>query len=186
MGVRAMFFLAAVVVFVATLAVVAIYYYRRARNITDRTWEQLLSRLTFVDRESVALIALAYADESGRRRSEDTDAELKPSQIWSLIGGLKGLEALESNCAVLIDMAFYVQRWYPEAVVLAEELRLNAREIEWHVERLRGAEKRGNLELSFADYAQPAIAKYYLMTRRVLLLYERGSLPMFSDLQGAI
>jgi hypothetical protein len=186
MGVRAMFFLVTVIVFVVTLASVATYYYRRARHISDRSWEQLLERLTFVNRESVALIALAYADESGQRRNEDPDTELKPSQIWNLIGGLEGLEALENNCAVLIDMAFYVQRWYPEAVVLAEELRLNTREIEWHVERLRGAAKRGNLELSFADYAQPAIAKYYLMTRHLLLLYERGNLPMFSDLRGAI
>jgi hypothetical protein len=181
-----MLFLAAIVVFVATLTIVAAYYYRRASHTSARSWEQLLERLTLVDRDSVAQIALAYVDESGARRNDDGDAGLEPSQIWSLIGGLEGLEALESNCLVLIDMAFYVQRWYPEAIVFAEELRLNAREIEWHVERLRGAAKGGNLELSFADYAQPAIAKYYLMTRCVLLLYERGNFPMFTDLQGAI
>jgi len=54
------------------------------------------------------------------------------------------------------------------------------------VERLRGAAKTGNMELSFANYAQPAIAKYYLMTRRVLALYERGNLPMLTDLQRVI
>jgi hypothetical protein len=186
MNVRVMIFLAAIVIFVATLAIVAGYYYRRARHTSTRSWEQLLERLTLVDRDSVAQIALAYADESGQRRNDDGDERLEASQIWSLIGGLEGLEALERNCPVLIDMAFYVQRWYPEAIVLAEELRLNAREIEWHVERLRGAAKGGNIELSFADYAQPAIAKYYLMTRRVLLLYERGNFPMFTDLQRAI
>jgi hypothetical protein len=139
-----------------------------------------------VDRDGVAQIALDYLDESGQRRSEVSDTDLEPSQIWKLVGGLKGLEVLERNCPVLIDLAFYVQQWYPEAVVLAEELRLNAREIEWHVERLRGASKTGNLEVSFADYAQPAIAKYYLMTRRVLALYERGNLSMLIDLQKAI
>jgi hypothetical protein len=123
MGVRAMFFLAVVVLFVTTLAIVAIHYYRRARDISNRSWEHLLGRLKPIDRESVALIASAYSDESGLRRSEDTGRDLKPSQIWELIGGLRGLEELESNCAVLIDLAFYVQRWYPEAVVLAEELR---------------------------------------------------------------
>jgi hypothetical protein len=186
MSVRTIFFLAAVVIFVASLAIIAIYHYHRARHLSDRSWEQLRERLTSVDRESVALIALDYADESGQRRRDETDTEINPTQIWNLIGGLEGLEAIERNCAVLIDMAFYVQRWYPEAVVLAEDLRLNAREIEWHIDRLRGAEKRGNLEQSFADYAQPAIAKYYLMTQRVLWLYERGNLPMFRDLRGAI
>jgi hypothetical protein len=70
--------------------------------------------------------------------------------------------------------------------VLAEELRLTAREIEWHVERLRGAAKTGNLENSFASYAQPAIAKYYLMTKHVIAFYERGRLSMLPDLQRAI
>jgi hypothetical protein len=183
---RLMFFLAALVVFVAALAIVAMYYTRRARRASSQSWEQLLERLALLDRDGVARIALAYVDESGQRRHDDAEPALEPAQIWNLIGGLEGLEALESNCQVLIDMAFYVQRWHPEAMVLAEELRLNAREIEWHVERLRSAARGGSLELSFADYAQPAIAKYYMMTRRVLMLYERGGLPMFTDLQGAI
>jgi hypothetical protein len=181
-----MLFLVAIAVFVAILVGVAVYYYRRGRRTSTGTWEELLERLIFVDRDGVAQIALDYADDSGRRRTEDSDAGLEPSQIWKLIGGLEGLEVLEKNCLVLIDLAFYVQQWYPEAVVLAEELRLNTREIEWHVERLRGAAKTGNLEISFANYAQPAIAKYYLMTRRVLALYERANLPILPDLQKAI
>jgi hypothetical protein len=183
---RSMLFLVAIVAFVAIFVGVAVYYHRRAHRTSSGSWEQLLARLSFMDRDGVAQIALNYADESGRRRTEDSDVELEPSQIWKLIGGLEGLEVLEKNCHVLIDMAFFVQQWYPEALVLAEELRLNAREIEWHVERLRGAAKAGNLELSFASYAQPAIAKYYLMTRRVLALYEQGNLPMLADLQRAI
>jgi hypothetical protein len=186
MNTRAVFFLAAIFVFVAVLAAVAVYSYRRSRRTSSGDWKKLLERLTFVDRDGIAQIALDYADESGQRRLEDSDMELEPSKIWSLIGGLEGLEVLERNCPVLIDLASYVQQWYPEAVVLAEELRLNAREIEWHVERLRGAAKTGSLERSFADYAQPAIAKYYLMTRRVLTLYEQVDLPMLTDLQRAI
>lgn len=139
-----------------------------------------------MDRDGVARVASDYLDESGQRRTSNSDADLEPSQIWKLVGGLQGLEILERNCSVLIDLAAYVQQWYPEAVVLAEELRLNAREIEWHVDRLRGASKSGNLELYFADYAQPAVAKYYLMTQRVLELYERGNLPMLVELQKAL
>jgi hypothetical protein len=99
---------------------------------------------------------------------------------------LKGLEVLESNCAVLIDLAFYVQQRYPEALAVTEELRLAAREIAWHVERLRGAARTGKLESSFPMYAQRAVATYYLMTRRVLILYEQQRLPMLTDLQRAL
>jgi hypothetical protein len=179
-------FLTAIVVFVAVLVIVAFYYLRRAHRTSVESWEQLLKRLDVVDRDGVARVASDYLDESGQRRTSNSDADLEPSQIWKLVGGLQGLEILERNCSVLIDLAAYVQQWYPEAVVLAEELRLNAREIEWHVDRLRGASKSGNLELYFADYAQPAVAKYYLMTQRVLELYERGNLPMLVELQKAL
>jgi hypothetical protein len=186
MSMRTVLFLTAIAAFVSILGLIAMYYSRRARRTSTGGWKQLLSRLTMMDRDGLAQVALDYADESGRRRTDDSCAELEPSQIWALIGGLKGLEVLERNSAVLVDLAFYVQQWYPEALVLAEELRLNAREIQWHVERLRGAAKTGNLENSFAAYAQPAIAKYYLMTRQVLALYERGNLPMLIELQRAI
>ncbi len=111
---------------------------------------------------------------------------LEPAQIWKLVGGLEGLEVLEANCTVLIDLAFYVQLWYPEALVVAEQLRLSAREIEWHVGRLKGAQKTGKLESAFAMYAQPAVATYYLMTRQILALYEQGSIAMLTELRDVL
>jgi hypothetical protein len=54
------------------------------------------------------------------------------------------------------------------------------------VARLRGAARTGNLEISFPFYAQRAIATYYLMTRRVLGLYEAGNFSMLADLQKTI
>jgi hypothetical protein len=102
------------------------------------------------------------------------------------VGGLEGLEILERNSDVLIDLAFYVQQWYPEAVAVAERLRLDARELKWHVARLRGAEQKGNLQISFPFYAQRAVVTYYVMTRRLLSLYEAGSFSMLADLQRAL
>lgn len=96
------------------------------------------------------------------------------------------MEVLKANCEVLIDLAFYVQKWYPEALAVTEQLRLSAREIEWHVERLKGAERIGKLKSAFAMYAQPAVGTYYLMTRRLLALYEQGHLPMLADLQKSL
>jgi hypothetical protein len=81
---------------------------------------------------------------------------------------------------------FYVQQWYPEAVAVAEQLRLDARELKWHVARLRGAAQKGNLQISFPFYAQRAVVSYYLMTRRLLSLYEAGNFSMLADLQRAL
>jgi hypothetical protein len=180
-------FLIAVAAFVAALIVIAVYYYRRAQKSSQRDWRRLLTRLTAIDRGSIAEVALDMIDESGQQRRDEHSRALEPSEIWKLVGGLEGLEVLEANCAVLIDLAFYVQQWYPEALAVAEQLRLSAREIEWHVERLKGAQRTGNLESAFPMYAQPAVAAYYLMTRRVLALYEDGQhLAMLADLRDAL
>ena len=168
------------VLLIAVLATVAIRQSLRARRSSQASWEELLGRLKHIDREKIAAVALdASADTS------ETDA-LEPEVIWSLLGGLEGLELLEKNCQVLVDLAAYVQRWHPEALVVAEQLRLNAREIEWHVGRLKGAAQTGNLQTAFATYAQRAAATYYLMTRNVLELYEQVSFPELTELKRAL
>ncbi|HWB32581.1 MAG TPA: hypothetical protein VG714_05350 [Acidobacteriaceae bacterium] len=178
-------------VFGASLLVVALtgaaaQQYLRSRRSSDATWEDLLGRLEPIDREKIATVALDVIAENGERRQSDDAYSLEPEAIWQLLGGLEGLEAMERNCRVLVELAAYVQRWHPEAVVVAEQLRLNAREIEWHVSRLTGAAQTGNLQATFADYAQRAVAIYYMMTRHVLDLYEQVSFPELTQLRQAI
>ena len=188
-GIPVVYFFIALGIFLAALFATGGFYYlryRRRQKYPYGKWESLLKRLSSVNRDNLALIALDFIDESGDRRVGKQDSDLDPAEIWPLIGGMTGLEALELNCAVLVDLVFYVQQWYPEALAIANQLRLNAREIEWHVSRLKGAEKTGRLEAFFPDYAQRAIATYYLMTRCVLDLYEQGNLPGLADLQRVL
>ena len=183
---RSILFVVLAVLLLVALVGVLLRHYLRARRTADTTWDDLLKRLIWVDRNNIATIALDMVDESGELRRDEDAFVLEPSAIWSLLGGLKGLEALEQNTHVLVELATYVQKWYPEAVVMAEQLRLNAREIEWHVGRLKGAAQTGNLESAFAGYAQRAAATYYLMTQHVLALYEAASVPGLAELQRAL
>jgi hypothetical protein len=183
---RNLYFVVCAGFFLAGLAATSIRYYLRSRRSSDTTWEDLLKRLTWVDRDAIATIALDAIAETGEPRHGEDAFALDPDAIWTLLGGLEGLEVLERNCQVLVDLASYVQRWYPEALVVAEQLRLNAREIEWHVGRLKGAAQTGNLQGAFAGYAQRAAATYYLMTRHVLELCEQASFPGLAELQAAI
>ena len=173
-----------VIVFFASLVAVAWYYYRR--RAPNTTWEILVSRLIALDRDAVEKIALDAITETGERRQDEHALELEPEEVWHLIGGLKGVEALEHNSKVLIDMASYIEKWYPEALETADELRLSAREIEWHVSRLRAASETGKLEILFHTYAQDAVASYYIMTRNLLAMYQRGNFEMFANLQRTI
>jgi hypothetical protein len=179
-------FVTAIGLFVITLVLIAGYYYFQSRRSSPSSWEELLAKLTWIDRNSIAEVALDLVDESGQPKVTDDAGSLDPSLVWKLTGGLKGLEALERNSEVLIDLAFYVQQWYPEALVIAERLRLDARELKWHVERLKGAAQKGNLQVSFPFYAQRAVVSYYRMTRRVLSLYEACNFSMLADLQKAL
>ena len=156
------------------------------RRSSPASWEELLAKLTWIDRNNIAEVALDLVDESCQPKVSDDAGSLDPSQVWRLTGGLEGLEVLERNSEVLIDLAFYVQQWYPEAMIIADRLRLDARELKWHIERLKGAAQKGNLQISFPFYAQRAVVSYYRMTRRVLSLYEAGNFSMLADLQKAL
>jgi hypothetical protein len=187
--VRIVYFLIALAVLLTALGAVGGYFYLRSqkrRKYPYGKWESLLKRLNAVNKENIALIARDLVDEYGRRRIDEDDLDLDPSQIWELIGGMDGLQVLEHNCAVLVDLVFYVQQWYPEALAIAEQLRRNTREIEWHINRLKSAEKNGRLDTAFGDYAQRAVAIYYGMTRSVLSVYEQLNIPGFSELQQAL
>jgi hypothetical protein len=183
---RNLYFAVLVVVFLLVPLATMLWFHLRARRSAEATWEGLLSQLTWVDRDAIATIALDVVGESGEPRPRGESFLMEPAAIWKLLGGLEGLEILEHNCHVLVELASYVQKWYPEALVVAEQLRLNAREIEWHVSRLKGAAQTGKLESAFADYAQRAVVTYYMMTRHLLALYDHASFPRIAELQQAI
>ena len=186
MGLHPIVFLSVIAVFLFALAAVAAFYWKKSRATSKAQWEQLIARFTFVDRNSIQQVAFDHIDGSGGLRNDETARSLNSSEIWKLIGGIQGLEVLERNCAVLIDMACYLQRWYPEAMTTAEQLRKSAEEIQWHVGRLKGAVIPEKMASDFADYARPAIASYYLMTRRVLTIYEDANFPELVKLQRTI
>ena len=177
---RQTLFLVTAAIFAAVLIGIASYSLLRARRASRKAWTVLMGRLQLIDREKFSAVALDLLED------RDDSHQLDPDLIFEMIGGMNGLDAIEQNCDVLIDLATYVQRWYPEALQIAEELRLNAREIKWHIGRLRGASQTGHLRDQFPIYAQRAVATYYLMTRSLLVLYEGVELPEFTDLQRAI
>ena len=173
----------AVVLFLTPLVAVGVVSLRRAQRVAaGGSFEHLLRRLVLVDRSKIAQVAGDLLPEV----HEGAGGELESWQVWELIGGMDGLETLAANCVVLIDLACYVQRWYPEALPVAEQLRLNAREIQWHLDRLKGAEQRGHLQAVFPDYAQRAVATYYTMTQHVLDLYEVSQVPGGAQRRAAL
>jgi hypothetical protein len=166
-------------VLIASILGIGGYYSWRITKSATTGWEDLLQRLIAIDRNGVDTVALDAIEPSGGRRTDGLARELQPDRIWELLGGLEGVERLETNSLVLVDMAACLQRAYPDAAAVAEELRLQARELEWHVDRLRMAAEQGSLEFHIGTYAQNAAIAYYLMERRLQALCQRTNAPSF-------
>ena len=186
MNPRNVYFLITVLLFVAANGGVAFYYVRRGRRLSHTSWDDLMAKLVSTHRDVVSLVAAEMVDEWGEPRDSKDSEGVESAELWTLLGGLAGLQVLEKNSEVLIELAFHLQQWYPEAIAVSERLRLDARELHFHVSRLQGAAQTGNLQVSFPFYARRAVVTYYLMTQRVLRLYEAGNFSAFSELQRAL
>ena len=185
--IRSIYFFTALLIFLFAIIGVGIYFYlqnRRRELYPYGKWDELLERLVPIDHQSLERIAGESSDELNPQTFDLDPSD--PETIWQLLGGMRGIEVMEKNCEVLVDLVFYVQQWYPEALLIAEQLRLNAREVEWHIGRIRAAAKSGRPPAAAAEYLQQAAAIYYHMAREVLNLYEQANLPGLADLQRAI
>lgn len=162
---------------VASIIAAWIYYYLRSRKLYGQSWETILARVIPIDRENLRIVALDLLGDADQLDRRDGPCELESSEIVELLGDLEGLAAIQRNCEALIELACYCQRLYPEALVVAEELRLNAREIRWHLDRLDAAARNGASRAAFGEYAQRIATIYYLMTRRLIEVYEIANVP---------
>jgi hypothetical protein len=181
---RNLSFLFLAVVLIAFVLSVVTFYALRLRASARTEWEALLGDLLAIDREGVDTVALDAIEPLGQRRTDALARELEPDEIWKRLGGLDGVKRLESNSHVLVEMAAYLQRSYPEAAAVAEELRLQARELEVYVGRLKMANEQGSLEFHIPTYAQNAAIAYYLMEQRLQSLCQKAKVQSFMPLQG--
>lgn len=156
----------------------------RNRASSRSDWDALVARLAPLDGERLARIA-AVQEHPAEIDGEYTEAE-EQCRLWFLETGWKGLDDLQNNCSVMIDMAHFIQSRYPEAVVVAEQLRLTARQVEWHLDRIRLASKAGHVEACFAEYGNRAIGLYCGMTESVKILYRGLDIPEQAQLQGLL
>ncbi len=178
-------FLVAFTLCFLSIVVILVRYSLRSHRASTASWESLLDRLNHLNPENVALVALDLVDEDGNVRRSDWP-ELDADQVWNLVGGLEGLDKIEANCDVFVEIAMHLQLTYPEAIVITEEFRRKTRHIQWHINRLRAGERTGNLAANFSTYAQRAVASYYLMSRQLLTLCEQTQFEGLERLRLAL
>lgn len=167
---------------VLLIVVTGIYCAIGLRTSPEKEWEALLKKLITIDRDGVYKVALDAIEPSGQRRTDKLARELDAKEIWNLLGELDGLKTLELNSCVLVELATCLQRSHPEIARTTEDLRLLARELEWHVGRLRIAAQQGSLEFHVSTYAQNAAINYFLMEQRLHALCLKMNMQGFRTL----
>lgn len=159
-------------------------WYHHKRSTADLS--ELLARLEPLSKVGIEEIAFDVLQPSPDKIDLRSATRMEPADIWTIVGGIEGVKIMERNAQVLIDLAFYVQRWSPEASFVAEQMRLDAREITRHLHMLRRSFRNGPTDQRTAACIQRATAFYYLMTRRILSLYEVQDATLLPQVRAAL
>lgn len=156
-----------------------IYTQISARRLRSTTWEDLVSRMQPMHARGLEIVALDNLQPKANQ------LQLEPEHIWGLIGGTEGLRRMRENADTLIALAAYVQRWnFEEGVIVTERMRHDAVQLKRAIFRLRFEMMIRRSQIRAPFYIHQAASSYYLMTRRLMALYETshaGLLPRLAE-----
>jgi hypothetical protein len=164
------------------VAVAALLYVQmRSRKLLSKDWQTLVASIEPMHMRGLELVALDHL------HPEKDQLRLEPNEIWGLVGGAEGLRRMERNADLMIALAAYVRNWnYDQSIIVAERIRHDSILLKRAVRRIRWGSRlhRGQLRIPF--YVHQAAASYYLMTKRLLALYETNQYMLFPVLAEAL
>jgi hypothetical protein len=168
-----------IILFLAVLAAGLIYMQVSAQRLRSTTWEDLVAQIEPMHARGIELVALDNLQPKANQ------LQLEPEHLWGLVGGMEGLRRMRKNADLMIALAAYVQRWnFEEGVIVAERMRHDAVQLKRAVFRVRFDMMIRRSQLRAPFYIHQAAASYYLMTKRLLALYETshsGLLPRLAE-----
>jgi hypothetical protein len=153
----------------------------KARKLAGTDWNTLVARIQPVPFEALEKVALDNLQPRGQQ------LQLEANEIWLLVGGLDGLKRMNHNADLMIQLAAYVRVWnFDEAVIVAERIRQDAIILKraLHHIKLQRVFRAHRLRVPF--YAHQGATAYYLMTRRLLALYETNQYILYPRLAAAL
>lgn len=144
-----------------------VYLSIASHRLHEAPWESLVAQIQAVDRKGLELVALETLQPAA------STVRLESAEIWELLGGMEGLERMRNNASVLIALAAYAQRWNTkEAILVAERMRRDAIQLKKALRHIRLGLLLHRHPSGQPFYVHDAAASYYLMTQRLLTLYQ--------------
>ncbi len=168
-------------VFASVLAAALIYSHFSAYRMNRYTWDELLLQIKPVVRDGVASVAL---DHLYPRPNQIT---MEPHEMWDSLGGVEGLKVMRDNVKVLLALAAYVEQWnHDEGIIVAERMRRDGVQLRRALFQMRFELLLHKRSLKVPFYLHEAASAYYLMTQRLLALYQTSHVGRYSLLAQAI
>lgn len=170
-----------IVLFVCALIVGLAHTHLANYSLNSCSWDELVARIHPIPRNEVTTVALDHLAPKAHQ------LELEPEDMWTALGGMEGLKRMRENADVLIALAAYVARWnFDEGVIVAERMRrdgIQLRRAVFHI-RIEFLLHKHPVRLPF--YLHEAASSYYLMTQRLLALYEVNHAGLYTRLAEAM
>jgi len=164
------------------VAVIALVYAQaRSRKLLSKDWQALVASIEHMHMRGLEMVALDHLEP------QKNQLRLEPDEIWGLVGGKEGLRRMEHNADLMIALAAYVRNWnHDQAIIVAERIRHDSVQLKRAVRHIRWNLhlRRGQLRIPF--YVHQAAAAYYLMTKRLLSLYETNQYMLYPVLAEAL
>ncbi|MGI4758234.1 MAG: hypothetical protein ACRYGF_15475 [Janthinobacterium lividum] len=161
-----MLIVAALIAVLIALAVVQVRFYLRQRRLQRTSWDELLSRLQPVNLQGIEEIAENFLHPS------KTQLRIEPTEMWELVGKLKGIQALSANADAILDLAVFASRWNQvEGRIVAEMIRRDGVRLKRAVVKIEVSTVFGLYRALAPFQLQEAAAAYQLMRGRLLGLY---------------
>jgi hypothetical protein len=164
------------------VAVIAlIIAHKRSRKLASADWQTLVTSLEPMHMRGLEMVAMDHL------QPEKNQLKLEPSELWELVGGEEGLLRMERNADTMIALAAYVRNWnYDQAIIVAERIRHDSILLKRAVRKIRWTAHIRKSELKIPFYVHQAASSYYLMTKRLLALYETNQYLLYPVLAEAL
>ncbi len=166
-------------VFASALAAGLIYTHVSTYRLSHFTWDELLLQIKPVVRDGVAMVALDHLDP------KPNQITMEPNEMWNSLGGVEGLKIMRDNVKVLLALAAYVeQENHGESAFVAEGMRRDGVQLRRAIFRMRLELLLHKRSFKVPFYLHEAASAYYLMTQRLLALYQtshEGLYPRLSE-----
>jgi hypothetical protein len=172
---------ALILVFAAVIVAALVYSHVAASKLRSADWQSLVASIEPVQSQALEAVALDHLQPQAHQ------LRLEPYELWDLVGGIHGLKRMRRNADRMIALAAYVQRWnFEEAIVVAERIRHDSILLKRALFRIQVELYIRRRPIRAPFHIHQAASSYYLMSKRLLALYETSQFVLYPRLAEAL